>query len=180
MRPKQGMDSCHNIYKLEEKDKATFHSLTNEWIVRAASTTKLEEREFVVDSGASVHMVSKKDLNATELETMRISKNPTTVMTANGEVLTRVEATVYVEELDSFVTVMIFDYTPAVLSLWKFCQDYGSILTTGPSKTTSHPKWQEHLLQFGELRTIRYPWSVDEFFYFIFTNFFYIFIEGYL
>ena len=33
-----------------------------------------------------MHMVSKRDLNSTELETTRISMNPTTVMTANGEV----------------------------------------------------------------------------------------------
>ena len=50
--------------------------------MEAASTIKPEEREFVVDSGASLHMVSKRDLNSAELETMRISKNPTTVMTA--------------------------------------------------------------------------------------------------
>ena len=28
-----------------------------------------------------MHMVSKRDLNSAELETMRMSKNPTTVMT---------------------------------------------------------------------------------------------------
>ena len=66
----------------------------------AASTIKPEEREFVVESRASMHTVSKKDLDSAELETMRISKNPTTVMTANGEVQTREEATVYVKELD--------------------------------------------------------------------------------
>ena len=73
----------------------------------AASTIKPEEREFVVDSGDSMHMVSKKDLNKAELETVRISKNPTMVLTANGEVKTREEATVYVKELDLFVTVML-------------------------------------------------------------------------
>ena len=36
-----------------------------------------EEREFVVDSGASMHMVSKKDLNSDELETMRTPRSPT-------------------------------------------------------------------------------------------------------
>ena len=46
-----------------------------------------------IDSGASMHMVSKRDLNSAELETIRISKNPTTVMTGNGEVQTRGEAT---------------------------------------------------------------------------------------
>ena len=78
---------------------------------------KLEEREFVVDSGASVQMVSEKDLNSAELETMKISRNPTTVMTANGEVQTREEATVYVKELDLFVKVLLLRKTPAVLSL---------------------------------------------------------------
>ena len=45
----------------------------------------------MVDSGASMHMVSEKDLNSAELETMRTSRNPTTVMTANGGVQTREE-----------------------------------------------------------------------------------------
>ena len=76
-----------------------------------------EEREFVVDSGASLHMVSKRDLNSAELETMRISKNPTTVMTE--------EATVYVKDLDLIVTVMLLEETPAVLSPGKLCEDHG-------------------------------------------------------
>ena len=46
-----------------------------------------------------MHMVSKKDLNKAELETVRISKNWTIVMTATGEVPAKEEATVYVREL---------------------------------------------------------------------------------
>ena len=45
-----------------------------------------------------------------------MSKNPTTVMTANGEVHTREEATENFKELDLFVTVMLLEETPAVLS----------------------------------------------------------------
>ena len=45
-------------------------------------------------------------------------------MTANGEVQTREEATVYVKELDLFVTVMLLENTPAVLSLGKLCEDH--------------------------------------------------------
>ena len=86
---------------------------------------ELEEREFVVGSGAGMHMVSKRDFNSAELETMRISKNPTTVMTANGEVRTRKEATVYVEQWGLFVTVLLLDGTLAVLSLGKLCEDHG-------------------------------------------------------
>ena len=59
----------------------------------AKSAKEPEEREFVVDSGASMHMVCKKDLNSAELEPMRTPRSPTTVMTANGEVQTREEAT---------------------------------------------------------------------------------------
>ena len=79
----------------------------------------------MVDSVASLHVVSKKDLHCAELETMRISRSPTTVTTANGEVQTREEATVYVRELDLIVTVMLLEETPAVLSLGKLSEDDG-------------------------------------------------------
>ena len=52
-------------------------------------------------------MVSKKDRNSAELETMRTSRSPTTVMTANGEVQIREEATVYVKNFDLFVKGML-------------------------------------------------------------------------
>ena len=67
------------------------------------------------DSSATVHMVSEKDLNAAELKTMRTSRSPTTVMATTGEVRTIIEATVYVKQL-VFVTVMLLQETPAVLS----------------------------------------------------------------
>ena len=53
-------------------------------------------------------MVSKKDLNSSELET---------VMTANGEVQIREEPTVHVKQLDLFVKVMLLEETSAVFFL---------------------------------------------------------------
>ena len=92
-----------------------------------------------------MHMLSKRYHNEAELETMRISKNPTTVMTANGEVQTREEATENVMELDLFVTVMLLDKTPAVLSLGKLCEDHGYTKPLDQrSKTTSHQKGQKN------------------------------------
>ena len=44
-----------NIFKLKEKDKAAFYFPAEEWVLPAASTKEPEEREFVVDSGASMH-----------------------------------------------------------------------------------------------------------------------------
>ena len=80
---------------------------------------------FVVDSGTSMHMRSKKDLSSDELDTLRRSRNPTTVMTANGEVQRNEEAQVYVQDLDLFVTVQSLDETPPVLSLGKLCSEHG-------------------------------------------------------
>ena len=70
-------------------------------------------------------MLRRKDRNSAELKTVRISKSPTTVVAANGEVHAKEEATVHVKELDLFVTVKLLDDTATVLSHGKFCQDHG-------------------------------------------------------
>ena len=55
--------------------------------------SKTPARMFVFfDSGASMHMLSKKDLSSDELDTLRRSGNPTTLVTAHGEVQTNEEA----------------------------------------------------------------------------------------
>ena len=90
-----------------------------------ASNLKPEEREFVVDSGASMHMISKKDLSDAEMDTFTKSCSPTIVITANGEVQTHEEATVYVKELGTFLSMKVLENTPAVLSLGKLCDENG-------------------------------------------------------
>ena len=72
-----------------------------------------------------MHMVSNKDLKTAELETVTTSRSPTTVITVNGEVQTHEEATVYVKELDTFLTMKVLEDTPAVLSLGKLCDKHG-------------------------------------------------------
>ena len=89
-----------SIQKLKEKNKAAFFSPSENWCLLAPSNLKPEEREFVVDSGASMLMISKKDLNSAEMDTLTTSCSPTIVITANGEVQTHEEATVYVKELE--------------------------------------------------------------------------------
>ena len=46
-----------------------------------------------------MHMISKKDWNSAELETVTTSRSPTTVITANGEVQTNEEATVLCQRI---------------------------------------------------------------------------------
>ena len=58
-----------NVLKLKEHERATFFSPSENRCL-FASTLKLEERDFVVDSGASVHMISRKDLSDAEMDTL--------------------------------------------------------------------------------------------------------------
>ena len=111
-----------SVLNLKEQERATFFSPSENRCL-PASTLKPEEREFVVDSGASLHMISKKDLSDVEMDTLTKSCSPTIVITANGEVQTHEEATVCVKELEKFLTIL--ENTPAVLSLGKLCDENG-------------------------------------------------------
>ena len=113
-----------NVFKLKEHQRAAFFSSPENRCL-PASTLKPEEREFVVDSGASMHMTSRKDLSDAEMDTLTKSCSPTIVLTANGEVQTHEEATVYTKELDIFLTMKVLENTPAVLSLGKLCDENG-------------------------------------------------------
>ena len=61
--------------------------------------------------GFSAQLLSRKDLNSSEVEPIRVSGNPEMVITASGEVQTNEEATVYIYDLDSFATVQILEDT---------------------------------------------------------------------
>ena len=50
-----------NIFKLKETEKATFYLPSDEWFFLAASTIKLEEREFVTDSVRSKHAYCQQE-----------------------------------------------------------------------------------------------------------------------
>ena len=58
------------------------------------------------------------------MDTLTKSCSPTTVTTANGEVQTHEEATVYVEELDIILAVKVLEDTPAELSVGKLCDEH--------------------------------------------------------
>ena len=121
-----------SVLKLKEKNKAAFFSPSENRCL-PASNLKPEEREFVVDSGASMHMISKKDLNSAEIDTVTTSRSLTTVITANGEVQTN--------ELDIFLTMNVLENTSAVLPLGKLCEQNGySYEWINDQETTSHQK----------------------------------------
>ena len=111
------------IYMLKNADNASFHTPVEARVVPASTSKRPDEREFVVDSGASMCMLSKKISISGEMDTVKRSRPPTVVLTANGEVQAHEEAKVFVHDL--FATAQLLDETPAVLSLGKLCEDHG-------------------------------------------------------
>ena len=109
------------IYKLNNSDKTVFYVPGEEKGMLAPTTSiRPEEREL----GASMHMMSNKELSSGEVDTVQRSRTPAVVLTANGEVHTHEEAQVFVHDLNQFVTVQLLEETPAVLSLGKHCKDH--------------------------------------------------------
>ena len=88
------------FFKLKETEKLL-------WFCR--------RREFVVDSGASMHIVSRKDFNSPELETVRISKKSDDGGNSQrrGAHKRRGNKEMFLED------------TLAVLSLGKLCEEHG-------------------------------------------------------
>ena len=65
-----------------------------------------------------MHLLSKEVSSSGELDTLRKSRTPTTVVTASGE-------------------VQILEDTPAVLSLGKLCEEHGPIVVSGSSSSSA-------------------------------------------
>ena len=84
--------------------------------VASVSTVNPDEREFIVDSGGSMHMMSNMKL-LLEMDTVKVSRLSTTATTANGSVDTNEEAKVYANNFDLSVTVQLFEDTTAVGTL---------------------------------------------------------------
>ena len=78
---------------------------------------------------------------------------------------TREEGTVYVKELDMFLTMKVLDDTPAVLSLGKLCDEHGySYEWINSQKQHLIKKRYSDTVQHGDLRSDRGSWLVNEFF----------------
>ena len=67
---REAWDFTESVYQLKNQYKATLYSPTEKKVMPAPCSRKPEERQFVIDSGASLHMLSKKDFSSGELETL--------------------------------------------------------------------------------------------------------------
>ena len=118
------------------------------------SLKRPEEREFVVDPGASMHVLNRTDLNSAELETKRVSRNPTTVITA-----TRTSANSYTFTARS--------------SSWRYKSSRTRLQSCRQANSATH-EWASgqkpnstnsgKVMQHGELCTDCCPRIIDSFF----------------
>ena len=106
------LDLAKNVSKLKKTDKAAFYYPFDAKAMRAP-----------IDSEASMHMLNKKELSWDEMETLRRSKNSTTLVTASGEVQTNVEAHENVHDLDLFVTGSLRE--DVCLQFYQLCEEHG-------------------------------------------------------
>ena len=84
---------------------------------------RMKTVEFIVNSGASHHMLSENELALGEKDTLTRSEEPTMITTASGEAELTEEATKYVKYLDVFVTMVLLEDSPAVLCLGLSCEE---------------------------------------------------------
>ena len=73
MPQKAAWDLANKIYKVKAEDKATFYSPV-EIKAPVLVSKNTEERMFVFDAGASMHMLNEKDLSFDEMDTLRRSR----------------------------------------------------------------------------------------------------------
>ena len=114
----------------ENKTPIVF-SLSENWCLPSPQNLTLETREFAVDCGRSIHMISKKDLNSAETDTLTKSCSPTTIKTVNGEVQTHAEARVYVKN-NWIHSWQVLEDTPTI-----DCLTSSSNSSTSPTMTVS-------------------------------------------
>ena len=130
------IQACDNFFRQPNR-------ATREKVVASRSDCKHEDREFIVDCGASLHMMSKNELASGEKDTIIKSTEPTVIMTVNGKAESTEEAVVHVHDMDVFVTMMLLEDSPAVISLGVECEEMGFSYEWKKSETPSLMKMEQ-------------------------------------
>ena len=116
---------ARNILKSKEKHQTAFFSLSENWCLPAPSAIKTRGKRICCGLQSVDAHDQQKGFEFRSIGNRDDDKSLTTVITANGEVQTNEEATVYVKELGIFLTMEVFEDKPAVLPLGKLCDEHG-------------------------------------------------------
>jgi hypothetical protein len=90
---------------------------------RGGMQCPLSLRRFLVDSGASFHLVCFKTLTPREKGGVRKMKKPIPIYTANGVIYISEEVEIHVVELGMTVTAHLLANSPCLLSLGLLCKE---------------------------------------------------------
>ena len=102
-----------------------------------------------------MHMISEKDLNSSEMDSLTISCSPMIVITANGEVQTHEEAYSVCQRVGYILDNESPRKHASSIVAWKALRWKRIFLWMDQwSKTTSHQKRDSVILQFGALRSL--------------------------
>ena len=82
-------------------------------------------RSFVIDSGASFHLIGYNQLTPKEKGSVRTIAEPFRIQSANGTVVVDKEVQIFVPALNASVWAQLMDNCPAVLSLGILCSKQG-------------------------------------------------------
>ena len=110
-----------NAKRKSEQDKGA--GKAKEKVTQAISSRSL--REYLVDSGAALHIISKHALTKEELRTVRKLREQVMLQTANGMIIASHEAKVHVVELDLSLWAIILKDSPCLISMGKLCREHG-------------------------------------------------------
>ena len=81
---------------------------------------------YIVDSGASLHMMGSPSLNDKEKKTIRQSNKIVDIQTANCIVVSDRQTAVYTtKELGPYQLIHLVKDSPSALSLGRLCNDLG-------------------------------------------------------
>ena len=100
----------------------------------SSSIANVRPRRYIVDSGASFHLVDPRTLSQKEQATVEDIDEPIPIETANGEVILTQRCRVYVIELKIEVWAYLHEDTVCVLSLGLLVDRNGFIYLWKPGK----------------------------------------------
>ena len=108
-------------------------------------------RRYIVDSGASFHMVDSCSLTKKERATVKDLPSPMVIHTANGDIQVTKQAQVYIVELHMHVWALLQKGTVSILSLGMLVDTHGftynwkprqaPTLTKGKLRVSCEPQW---------------------------------------
>ena len=87
-------------------------------------TGPYDTREYLLDSGASFHLIAWKYLRYEEKKTYRKAEQSITMTTANGNVTAIYIVTIYVQTIDKHVDAYLLDDVVPVLSMGLLCKEH--------------------------------------------------------